>query len=90
MVSGSFTNSVVVYIILAKNNTYYTGITNDINRREKEHRKGRSKYLGRVGVNKLIWVSSGFSRREAARLERHIKSTGALKFMIKNNIKWHH
>jgi putative endonuclease len=29
-----------VYILLCSDDTYYTGVTNDINRREKEHLEG--------------------------------------------------
>ncbi len=47
-----------VYILLCKDGTYYTGYTNDLNRRLREHNgsKRGAKYLRGKGPVKVLWV----------------------------------
>jgi predicted GIY-YIG superfamily endonuclease len=43
-----------VYILLCSDDTYYTGVTNDINRREKEHLEGyNTNLVFKCRINKL-------------------------------------
>lgn len=66
-----------VYIIRCQDNSLYTGITNNINKRIQEHyyKKGNSaKYTrARTIINiELIWLVE--TRSEACKLEYYIKS----------------
>lgn len=81
-------SEVFVYILLTNYGTFYTGITNDIERRLKEHKEGKSIYMrGKVIVNYWI-VESCETRRDAAKLERKIKRIGAKKYLLKSRYKW--
>ena len=63
-----------VYMIRCEDNSIYTGITTDLNRRYNEHEKGvGAKYTKQrkpVQIEKFFWVKN---RSEASRLEWFIK-----------------
>lgn len=63
-----------VYIILCSDNTLYTGITTDLQRRFGQHASGRgAKYFrGRQPVQ-IIYQESGHTRSTAGTRERKIK-----------------
>lgn len=65
-----------VYIIRSANNTLYTGITTDIERRLREHEglinKG-AKYLRGKGPLTVVWQTTVSNRSEASRMESRIK-----------------
>ena len=65
-----------VYIIRCVNNTLYTGITTDIERRLNEHAGDKTKgakYLRGRGPLTLVWHAAVDNRSEASRLESLIK-----------------
>jgi putative endonuclease len=64
----------VVYLLKCADKSIYTGITKDIKKRITAHNNGiASKYTrGRLPV-KLLAVSKRMNRRQALRLELHIK-----------------
>ena len=64
-----------VYIIECSDGTYYTGYTNDLDKRIKKHNKGKgAKYTrGRTPVT-LIYQESYPSKSEALKREYEIKS----------------
>ncbi len=75
-----------IYIIRCKNNALYTGITTDIERRMREHceKRGKGAKFTRANPPKSIealWSCE--SRKDASRLEAHIKK---LKKSEKENI----
>lgn len=72
-----------VYILKGENGKYYTGITNDIARRLKEHRNGGSRSTRQYGAIELMWTKTVSERKEARELEVLIKRKGARKFMDK-------
>ena len=74
---------ICVYIILTHYGTYYTGITNNLVRRWKEHITGQSSYLSKFKAKEVIYVEFHESRRGAASKERYIKKVGAGKFLLK-------
>jgi putative endonuclease len=87
------TDLVVCYIIKTKYNTYYTGITNNLIRRWSEHKEGKSSYLSVYKPKEVVFCSPEMTRKEAAQLERFIKSIGALKFLRVlhfKNTNYHH
>jgi putative endonuclease len=53
---------------------YYTGITNDVQRRLARHNKGGKKYTTRGIPWELMCVENYSSRKEAETRERYLKS----------------
>jgi len=72
--SGSYMNW-QVYIILCSDNSLYTGITTDIDRRFRQHVDGTgAKYFrGRHPV-KVVHIESGHTRSSAGKRELAIKA----------------
>ena len=75
-------NEYYVYILACYKNgeftNFYTGQTNDIDRRESEHIKNvithnTKKYTGRFDYVKLLWYGIVKTRSEALELEQEIK-----------------
>ena len=64
-----------IYIILCSDNSLYTGITTDVQRRFAQHASGRgAKYFrGRQPVQ-VIFEENGHSRSSAGRREIEIKN----------------
>ncbi|HBG06599.1 MAG: endonuclease [Geobacteraceae bacterium GWC2_58_44] len=63
-----------VYIILCSDDTLYTGITTDIERRMREHANGRgAKYFRGREPKQLLYLESGHDRSTASKREMSIK-----------------
>jgi putative endonuclease len=63
-----------VYILECKDGSYYTGITNDIDKRMVTHASGKgSKYVKRRGFRHLIATSLCENKSDAAKAEYFIK-----------------
>ena len=81
-----------VYIVKCKNNTLYTGITIDVERRLEEHRgeegKG-AKYLRGKGPLKLVFQERVGSKSNASKIEMKIKRLSRLKKIqiLQGNLK---
>ena len=68
-----------VYLIECKDNSYYTGITNNLDKRMKMHRNGRgSKYVYRKGFKKLLFFYERFNKSDACKEEYQIKQLSRL------------
>jgi putative endonuclease len=78
---------VVVYIIATHYGTYYTGITNNLQRRWKEHVAGQSSYLKVYLPKEVVYVEFCATRKIAAKKERYIKMIGAGKYLLKLRYK---
>ena len=78
---------IIVYIILTHNGTHYTGITNNLLRRWKEHNEGKSSYLSKFKPKQVIHIEVYSTRKEAAKKERFIKSIGAKKYLLNLQFK---
>ena len=64
----------IVYILLCKDATFYTGISNDINRRLLEHEKGSgAKYTRGRGPFKIVYEAFFNTASEASKEEYRIK-----------------
>ncbi|MGM0510485.1 MAG: GIY-YIG nuclease family protein [Thermoplasmatota archaeon] len=64
-----------VYILRLDDNSLYTGITTDLERRIEEHREGRgSKYVRSRLPCRYVYTEECDSRSEALRREAEIKS----------------
>ena len=65
---------VYVYIVETDKNTLYTGITNDIERRMREHKSGRgARYIKMYGFKQLLATKSFQNRSKAMQEEYRIK-----------------
>jgi len=63
-----------VYILECWNDSLYTGITNDLDKRMAAHKSGKgSKYVKAKGFSRLLHAISVEDKKEAARMEYQIK-----------------
>jgi len=64
-----------VYIVQCKNGTFYTGYTNSLEKRIKEHNSGRrgAKYLRGKTPAKLVWCKEYQYYKRAVITEKRIK-----------------
>ncbi|MDD3374533.1 MAG: GIY-YIG nuclease family protein [Candidatus Omnitrophica bacterium] len=64
-----------VYILETKDKRFYTGSTNDVDRRMKMHAEGKGARFTRIfGFKKLLYTEAcGETRAEALKREREIK-----------------
>ncbi|WP_341328226.1 GIY-YIG nuclease family protein [Methylotuvimicrobium sp. KM2] len=64
-----------VYMILCSDESLYTGITNDIERRLREHSEGRlgAKYFRGREPSRLVYLEGGHDRSSATKREIAIK-----------------
>jgi putative endonuclease len=66
-----------VYMILCNDNTLYTGISNDVDRRVLQHASQRgAKYFRGRRPRRLVYLESGHDRSTASRREAAIKRMG--------------
>lgn len=64
-----------VYIILCSDDTLYTGITTDTERRFSQHEEGRgAKYFRGRQPMKVVYLEKGHSRSSASARELQIKA----------------
>ena len=66
-----------VYIILCTDNSLYTGITNDLDRRLSQHggKRGAKYFRGRK-PRQVVYLEAGHTRSSASRREADIKKLG--------------
>jgi len=64
-----------VYIIYCSDNSLYTGISNDVNRRLEQHASGQgAKYFRGRKPLQLVYLESGHTRSTASQREAEIKN----------------
>jgi len=77
-----------VYIICCSDNSLYTGITTDINRRFHQHQEGRgAKYFRARKPLRVVFLEEGHSRSSAIRREIEIKKMSRAEKMLLQNIR---
>ena len=78
----------LVYIVLCKDDTLYTGITNDIENRLKKHNNGTgAKYTRGRGPVKLVYSSEMDDKSSALKEEYRIKKLSrAAKYLLVGEI----
>jgi len=62
-----------VYVIENSQGRHYIGISEDLEKRLKDHNEGRSKWTKSRGPWKLIWSSHLMTLSEARKLENRMK-----------------
>ena len=88
MVLGSNKELYYLYILKSeKDGRFYTGVTNNLERRITEHNKGNSKYYKTRGPFQLVYFEEYSTRSEAMKREYHLKSLegGSLKKKLVDN-----
>ncbi|HTV66182.1 MAG TPA: GIY-YIG nuclease family protein [Bryocella sp.] len=64
-----------VYILASRSHNFYVGMTNDIERRVREHRtKAIDGFSTRYNINRLVWYERFHYVRNAIAREKQIKS----------------
>ena len=71
------------YILLLSNGKYYTGMTNCLSRRIKEHKTGQCLSTKFKLPCKLVWFNIFNSRKTARKKEVYIKNYGAKRYLKK-------
>ena len=71
---GTYRKPHYVYIVKCSKGTYYTGYTNDLEKRVAAHNEGKgAKYLRGRGPVKPVYYAKCRSKNDALRAERAIK-----------------
>lgn len=75
------------YVIQSQKSNYlYTGSTNNLQKRFKQHNSGKSTWTKNKGPWKLIYYEACISEDDARRREKYLKS-GMGKRYLKNRLK---
>lgn len=73
-----------VYILKSsKTKKYYTGVTDNLKRRIKEHNSRNSDYTSWSGPYNLIWCSIFKNKEKAYDFEKYLKSSSGFAFRNK-------
>ena len=75
------TAHIYIYILRLSDRTYYTGITEDIKVRLKQHQQGRSISTRRNLPVELVYCTTMPERTLARILEKKIKARGARRYL---------
>lgn len=75
------TQQTAVYILKLNDGRHYCGITNCIERRFKQHVKGKSKFTKKYLPVKLVWLAWCPSRKDAYNIEQMIKHRGVTRWL---------
>ena len=75
--------SCYVYVLRLDNKSFYTGLTNNMNRRIKEHRTRKTGYTSNFRIKEIVFIFRCDNRKEARKVEVYIKLVGAKKFLMK-------
>ena len=62
-----------VYILECENQSFYTGVTDNLKRRLKEHKSGVAHYTSYNRPNKILYTESFSIKQEAVAREKQIK-----------------
>jgi putative endonuclease len=78
-----------IYIILCSDDSLYTGITTDVERRFRQHAGGRgAKYFSGRQPRRLLYLESGHTRSSAGKREAEIKGMKrADKFLLASSAR---
>ena len=79
-----------VYILLCSDKTFYTGMTNDLERRINQHKSGYKKdgYTFERRPLKLVWNLQCTNPTEAIKIEKQIKGWSHRKKQALINENW--
>ena len=73
-----------VYIIQSKNDgSYYTGVTENLKNRIKEHNTGKARFTSTKGDYKLAWYCAFNDKKKALDFEKYLKQGSGFAFARK-------
>ena len=73
-----------VYIIQSqKDNSYYTGVTTNLEKRLEEHNSGSSRYSSRKKPFKIVWYCAFTKKEKAYDFEKYLKKGSGVAFRNK-------
>ena len=75
-----------VYILKCKDNTFYSGLTENIKNRIHQHNNGSVSYTANRLPIKLIWVGVFKNKDKAANFEQYLKTGSGNAFFKKHLI----
>lgn len=76
-----------VYLLQSsKDKSYYAGVTEDIEKRIKEHNSGFSKYSSTKRPYSLVWYCVFSDKKKAYNFERYLKAGSGMAFRNKHLI----
>jgi putative endonuclease len=82
-----------VYVLYCpKTKKFYTGMTQNLDKRIRQHKRGEVHTTKRLGNPKLIFYEAFRDKKDAQRREKYLKTTKGkrtLKIMIRNYISSH-
>lgn len=78
-----FDVSCYVYVLRLDKNSFYTGLTNNMERRIKEHRTKKTGYTSNFNQKEIVFLYQLENRKQARVVEIYIKSVGAKAFLLK-------
>ena len=71
----------IVYVLQDKNGNLYKGMTNNLERRFSEHKRGKTKTTRKMDNLKVIYKENYFTFDEARKRELYFKSAAGRKFL---------
>lgn len=75
-----------VYILQSeKDNNFYTGYTNDLERRLKEHNDGKVKSTSYRRPLQIVYFEASLNQKDALKREKYLKTTYGKRY-IKNRL----
>ena len=84
--------SFYVYILANRSRTLYTGVTNDLEHRVRQHRAGvGSEFTARYRITRLVYYESFTDVRQAIEWEKRIKGWARAKkvaLIVERNPHW--
>ena len=71
----------IVYILKDENDILYKGVTNDLNRRFKEHQRGKTKTTSKMNNLKIVYIEEYSLFSEARKRELYFKTAAGRRFL---------
>lgn len=75
-----------VYLLLLGNRQIYTGLSNNLRRRVREHESGKVRSTRKRGPVRLIHYEAYLEKSDAERREKYLKTTEG-KYFLKQQIR---
>ncbi len=72
-----------VYILRLSNNTYYVGLTKNLEQRIKKHNEGGVPSTAKYGPQQLVWYSVFTNKEKAIAFEKYLKTASGKAFRNK-------
>lgn len=71
----------IVYVLKDRNDRLYKGVTNDLNRRFKEHRRGKTRTTSKMNNLEVVYTEEYNIFAEARKRELYFKTAAGRRFL---------